>query len=463
MIRLFHVYFPTRTLVLSVLEVCLIVLTFLLVSVAYSANQIAFWLTYENGILKIVVVSATLMLCMYYFDLYDSNVLGNQRETLARLFQVFGTASVLLALLYFVFPEARLGRANFIFGIAIAGLALASSRHLFHILNRSGRLAERVVILGDGSLAISLAHEIEKRPELAMRLLRVLSPSEGRKNPSTAFRNFGGLEDLPEMIHNERITLLIVAPCEHSFQLPVTLLCQLEKRGLKIVDGATLYEKTTGKVLLDGSVLPQVVVSLGSWPFLILIRIKRCTSVIFSLLGLILCAPLMAVIALAVFAESDGPVLFCQGRVGKDRRIFTLYKFRSMRNEVARQGSFRPAQVDDERFTRLGRWLRRTHLDELPQLFNILAGDMNFVGPRPFALEEEEYLEKQIPNYPLRWAITPGATGWAQIQLGYCSTVADNTEKLAHDLFYLRNLSIGLDLLIVLRTTKVLLWGRGGR
>jgi lipopolysaccharide/colanic/teichoic acid biosynthesis glycosyltransferase len=122
-----------------------------------------------------------------------------------------------------------------------------------------------------------------------------------------------------------------------------------------------------------------------------------------------------------------------------------------------------PAQVDDERFTRVGRWLRRTHLDELPQLYNILTGDMNFVGPRPFALEEEEYLEKQIPHYPLRWTITPGATGWAQIQLGYCSTVAENTEKLAHDLFYLQNLSIGLDLLIVLRTTKVLLWGRGGR
>jgi len=438
-------------------------MTFLLVSVAHSANQIAFWLSYENGILKIIVVSVTLMVCMYYYDLYDSSVLGNQRETLARLFQVFGTASVFLAFLYFIFPEARLERANFVFGIAIAGLALASSRHVFQLLNRSGRHSERVVILGSGYLAIALAQEIEKRPELAMRLLGVLSPSEEQNDSLTAYPHVGRLEDLPALVQSARITLVIVALCEPGYQFPVALLGRLEKRGVKFVDGATLYEKMTGKVLLDGSVVPRGSDSLGSWPFPALLLLKRATSVVFSLLGLILCGPLMVVIALAVFAESDGPILFCQGRVGKDRRVFTLYKFRSMRNEIARQVSFRPAQVNDERFTRLGRWLRRTHLDELPQLYNILAGDMDFVGPRPFALEEEEYLEKQIPHYALRWTITPGATGWAQIQLGYCSTVTENSEKLAHDLFYLQNLSIGFDLLIVLRTTKVLLWGRGGR
>src|SRR5579863_5467856 len=148
MIRLFHVYFPTRTLVLSVSEVCLIVLGFLLVSAARSVDETELWLSYDNGLLKIAVVSTVLMVCMYYYDLYDSTVLGNQRETLARLFQVFGTAFFILALLYFVFPEARFGRASFVLGIGLAGLGVASSRQLFLTLNRSGRLAERVAILG---------------------------------------------------------------------------------------------------------------------------------------------------------------------------------------------------------------------------------------------------------------------------------------------------------------------------
>jgi lipopolysaccharide/colanic/teichoic acid biosynthesis glycosyltransferase len=190
---------------------------------------------------------------------------------------------------------------------------------------------------------------------------------------------------------------------------------------------------------------------------------KRATSIVFSVLGLILGAPLMAVIAIAIRAGSEGPVLFRQRRVGKSRTVFTLYKFRSMRSEITPERSFKPAEVADERCTRVGRWLRRTRLDELPQLYNILRGDMNFVGPRPFALEEEDELAKQIPYYPLRWTIKPGATGWAQVQLGYCASVEDNTEKLAHDLFYLQNLSVGLDLLILFRTTKILVWGRGAR
>jgi exopolysaccharide biosynthesis polyprenyl glycosylphosphotransferase len=463
MIRLFHVYFPTRTLVLSVSEVCLIVLGFLFVSVAWSANEMELWLSYDNGLLKIAVVSTVLMVCMYYYDLYDSTVLGNQRETLARLFQVFGTASVILALLYFVFPEARLGRASFVLGIGLAGLGLACSRRLFLTLNRSGRLADRVAILGDGSLAISLAREIEKRPELGMRVLGLVSQSGEAAICSNELRHLGKIEDLPPLIDNEQVTRLIIATDDRDEQFPVTQLQQLKNRGLMIVDGAALYEKTTGKVFLDASVLNWVLSSFGSWPSPALLVYKRTTSIVFSLLGLVLCAPLMAVIAFVVRADSEGPILFRQRRVGKDGRTFTLYKFRSMRSEVAKEGSFKTAQVDDERFTRLGRWLRRTRLDEMPQLYNILRGDMDLVGPRPFALEEEEKLAEQIPHYRLRWTITPGATGWAQIQLGYCASIEDNTEKLAHDLFYLQNLSVGLDLLILLRTTKILLWGRGAR
>ena len=464
MIRLFHVHFPTRTLLLVVCEVCLIVLTFLLVSVARSADEMELWLSYDNGLLKLAAVSAALLLCMYYYDLYDSIVLGNRRETLGRLFQVFGTASVVLALLYFVYPEARLGRATFVMGIALAGLLLISSRNLFLALNRSTRLAERVAILGDGSLAISLVREIERRPELGMRVLGLVSQSAGLANAPTDLRRLGEMTELPDLITSERIGRLIVAvEDECAGSLPIAQLPQLKKRGLMISDGTALYETTTGKIWLDSKVLNRLRFTAELWPSPALLVYKRAASIVFSILGLILCAPLMLLIAIAIRLESEGPILFRQCRFGKDKWIFTLYKFRSMRRGVASEVNFKPTQVNDGRCTRVGRWLRRIRLDELPQLYNILRGDMHFVGPRPFALEEEEELAKQIPYYALRWMITPGLTGWAQVQQGYCSSVEDNTEKLAHDLFYLQNISIGLDLLILFRTTKILLWGRGAR
>lgn len=462
MISLFHVYFPKRTLLLAVSEICLIVLVFLSVSFARSATDIELWLNYEHGLLKIAVVSAALFLCMYYYDLYDSLVLGNRRETLARLFQVLGTACVVLALLYFVYPEARLGRATFLVGIGLAGLVLATSRNLFLTLNRSPRLAERVVILGDGSLAISLAREIRKRPELGLRLLGLVGP-KGRETTTDRLPTLGDIEDLPALIHREAITRVIVAADDRQDPRPIARLLLLKRRGLIVLDGAAFYETVCGKVLLDETLPSRLLFSPGFQISPGLLLYKRLSSIVLAFLGLGLMAPLMAIIALAIRIESEGPILFRQRRVGKDKKLFTLYKFRSMRSEADGNGAFKPAQVNDARCTRVGRWLRRTRLDELPQLYNVLRGDMYFIGPRPFAQEEEEMLAAEIPYYALRWTIKPGASGWAQVQQGYCASVEDNTEKLAHDLFYLQNISVGLDLLILFRTTKILLWGRGAR
>ncbi|MGH8323240.1 MAG: sugar transferase, partial [Steroidobacteraceae bacterium] len=169
----------------------------------------------------------------------------------------------------------------------------------------------------------------------------------------------------------------------------------------------------------------------------------------------------MVLIAIAVRLDSPGPVLFHQKRAGRQGKVFELYKFRSM-HENSDAGT-KPAEEEDKRFTRAGRWLRRTRLDELPQLYNILAGDMDFIGPRPFSSEMEADLTNRIPYYTQRWNIKPGATGWAQVQRGYCSSLQDNIEKLSYDLFYIKNVSIGLDCLILFQTVKILLLGRGAR
>lgn len=463
MVRLFHVHFPTRTLLLAVAETCLIVLALLAAALAWSPVESELWLSYEHGFLKMGVIAVTCVLCMYYYDLYDSVVLRSRREALTRLIQVLGTVCLLLALLYYAYPAARVGLGRFVGGIGLVGVSVGLLRNLFTTLNRSPRFAERVVIVGEGPLATSLGEEIERRPELGMRLLGFVGSAWGGTASSNGFRRLGEIGNLTALVSRERITGVITAESSDRDRIPEAKLKHLKMRGLQVLDGPAFYETVTGKVAFD-SLSP-------TWMFFapaihvsrLLLLYKRAASIALSILALIVTAPLMALIALAIWVDSGGPILFRQQRVGKGGKLFTLYKFRSMYPAADGDGDFKPAQENDERFTGVGRWLRRYRLDELPQLYNILRGDMYFIGPRPFAQQEEEELAQQIPFYPQRWAVRPGATGWAQVRNGYCASLKDNEEKLSYDLFYIKNLSVGLDLLILFQTTKILLLGRGGR
>jgi len=190
---------------------------------------------------------------------------------------------------------------------------------------------------------------------------------------------------------------------------------------------------------------------------------KRIFDLLWAAVALLLAGPLMLVTAVAIRLDSPGPAIFRQRRIGKDGKKFTVYKFRSMFQDAGKVQVHVPAEEDDPRVTRVGRWLRKLRLDELPQLFNIVNGDMSFIGPRPFVPDQEEQYAKEIPFYTQRWAVKPGASGWAQVHRGYCASLEDNIEKLSYDLFYIKNMSIGLDLLILFQTVKILLLGRGGR
>jgi lipopolysaccharide/colanic/teichoic acid biosynthesis glycosyltransferase len=230
-----------------------------------------------------------------------------------------------------------------------------------------------------------------------------------------------------------------------------------------VQDGAEIYEKLTGKLPLESLRLSWLLYSSGLHTSRWASVWKTIFSFIISVVLLALCLPVMLLVAIAIRLDSPGPVVFRQKRVGKGGKTFTLYKFRSMYHAIDDSEIHPPAEEDDPRITRLGRLLRKSRLDELPQLYNILRGDMHFVGPRPFVPDQEQELVKAIPLYNQRWNVKPGATGWAQINRGYCATIADNKEKLAYDLFYIKNMSISLDLLILFKTMKILVLGRGGR
>jgi exopolysaccharide biosynthesis polyprenyl glycosylphosphotransferase len=462
--RLLNAYFPTRTLFLGISEACLVAAAFVAVTVArLGANDAAIMLNYEQGFLKILVVSGAFIACMYYFDLYDSSILNNPREVHTRLIQMQGTVCLILAGLYYMYPPLELGRRIFVIGFILVAIVLLIWRQFFLMLNGLPRFAERALVLGDSQLGESLVAELKCRPVLGIRVVGHLKSFEETSGDLRSMSNEEKIEALLSAVKPYKPDRIIVALSERRGGLPFEAFLQLKSLGVKMQDVGEIYEAVTGKVPLESLGLSWLLSSPGLQLSRPLLLYKRAASLVLSVLALILALPAMALISLAIRLDSAGPVIFRQRRVGKEGKIFILYKFRTMADGSDQDDNYRPAEAADSRFTRIGRLLRRTRMDELPQLFNILCGDMHFVGPRPFVFNQEQECLEKIPYYRLRWAVKPGATGWAQINRGYNVSIEDNKEKLAYDLFYIKNFSCGLDLLIFLQTIKILLLGRGSR
>lgn len=460
MIRLFHVFFPGRTLLLAATEGAVSALTLVLAVYLWFGRDTDMALRYDYGVIRIAFASLVFVMCMYYGDLYDSMVLRSFREVTSRIVQVLGTVCMVLAVIYYAYPAVQIGRGPMVTWVAISAVCLVLWRRLYVSLSISARLSDRSALLGDGPLVPALAAEISTRPEFSLHLVGYVAPQTSASAEMAGLPRMGTVGELEEIIRREDISRVIISMEDRRGQLPVEQLLHLKTQGVVIQDGSDVYEALTGKVPVRSLRLSWLLFSDGfrisRWTLIY----KRAASIVLSSLGLVLALPVMAAIALAIRLDSTGPAIFKQQRVGKDGRRFTLWKFRSMRQH---SDPNLPAQPDDERITRVGRWIRRCRLDELPQLFNILRGDMSLVGPRPFTPTAEEECAQRIPFYNQRWSIKPGATGWAQIMGGYCSTLDDNIEKLGYDLYYIKNISVGLDCLIVFHTIKILLLGRGAR
>ena len=463
MVRLFNAYFPGRTLILSVSETLVMWLAFVAATVVFYGRDAELVLSYEGGFGKIALVTLVFLICMYYLDMYDSVILNSRREVIVRLVQVAGIGTIVLAGVYYAFPDLRLSTGIFIAGVCLLLFSLIFWRQMFFWICRSFHLVQPAIVLGGGELAMEVAREVHKRPETALDLVGYIC--EDNESAGMSLRRLGGMDRLSEVVRAHRIERVIVAMGDRRRKLPVEELLKLKTEGVEVQDGADVYEALTGKVPLASLRLSWLLFSTGFRVPPYLLIYKRIFSVALSALMLLVAAPVMLLVVVLIRLDSPGPALFKQKRVGKKGELFTLYKFRTMYVDQGKDhaGNHRPAEAGDPRITRMGRLLRRSRIDELPQLFNILLGDMYFVGPRPFVPDQEASCIQHIPFYAQRWAVRPGATGWAQIHRGYCATIEDNAEKLAYDLFYIKNMSIGLDLLIIFQTFKTLLLGRGGR
>jgi sugar transferase (PEP-CTERM system associated) len=466
-IRLLNAYFPTRLLLLAASEVITMFSALLIAHYVRFGSDSTLVVFYENGWKRIAIVCAVCLLCLYYFDLYDSIILASSREVFLRLVQSVGSTCIILALLYYFYPSIRIRVALFVPAVLFMGACLIGWRKIFWMLAYSRGLAERVLVLGDAPLGQALAKEINDRPALGLRLIGFVGCASEKLGRLGALQYLGDVAELVQIVAAEQINRIVVTMKDRRGMLPVERLMELKARGVSVEDGSGFYETLTGKVSLEALQLSQLLFSSGFFVSRGMLFYKRISSVLISLACLVLALPLMALIALATWIDSGTPIFFRQKRVGEGGRVFILYKFRSMKIQgnvnANGNGKPQPAQEMDERFTRVGSWIRRLRIDELPQLYNVLRGDMHFIGPRPFMLEEEEELAQQIPFYRYRWSVKPGATGWAQIHRAYCANLEDNKEKLSYDLFYIKNMSVGLDLLIIFKTVKTLLLGRGSR
>ncbi|MGA7461526.1 MAG: sugar transferase [Candidatus Korobacteraceae bacterium] len=460
MIRLFNAYFPTRTLLLTVTEALIVTLAFVVAVVfwAGTAMDANIYLLYENGFGRIGLLVGIFITLMYYFDLYDSVVLSNRREVVTRLVGVLGCAFVALSVLYYAFPEISLVGTTLWLGVGIVAVTVPAWRKLFFVLNRSARFSERAILYGDGPLALPLMQEISSRSELGVRVVGFVGETTETPAGIPRFDD----NDLQDIVEQRNARRIVITMGDRRGKLHVEQLLKLKTRGVYIQDGPEYYEGITGKIPLESLRLSWLLFSPGFHVRAALRLYKRIFSLFLGSMAIVITSPIMLLAALAVRLDSKGSAIFRQARVGEHGKLFTVYKFRSM-FEGSDKIKLSPAEHADPRVTRVGKWLRRTRIDELPQLFNIVKGDMAFVGPRPFVPEQEEDCAAQIPFYRERWLVKPGATGWAQINRGYNATLEDNKEKLAYDLFYIKNVSLGLDLFIMFSTVKILLLGRGGR
>ncbi len=325
------------------------------------------------------------------------------------------------------------------------------------------KFKKRVLILGDGKLAHDLARVLVFDRSHRYEVVGFLSGDLARVGTRLArAKVIGTVNQLFELSEQENAHIIAVCVEDRRGGMPVEALLDVKSMGVEVVDGHRMYEEECGRLSIDELKPSFLIFSSGFRRKPVVMMMKRISDVVGAALGITFLAPLLAMIALVIKWDSQGPVLYRQTRIGLHGYPYVLLKFRSMRQNAEADG-VKWAEVGDSRVTKVGNWLRKLRLDELPQFFNVLKGEMSLVGPRPERPHFVQDLRKSIPYYDLRHTVRPGITGWAQTCFQYAASLEDSHVKLQYDLYYVKNLSLWLDLRILFRTIRVVLRGSGAR
>jgi sugar transferase (PEP-CTERM system associated) len=464
MMRVLALRLTARSLILIACELALVVAA--VAAAAYVRVGDGAWelLIADQGWTKALFIAVVAQVCMYYADLYDLRHLSDRRELFTRILHALASASLVLAAVYFWFPSLIIGRGVFVIAAVFVATLVIGWRILFEWMSRRVRPSEKLLLVGTNAAAVNLAREIfELRHELGVEIVGFIDPDPTRLgspvlNPGVV----GTIDDIPEIVRSRGVDRVVVSLSDARGKLPMDKLLDLRLDGVNFDHLASTYEEYTGKIAVENLRPSWLIFNDGFRKTPALVAAKRALDVGAAGLGLLLGWPLMLLVALAVKVTSPGRVLYRQERVGQHGRVFTVYKFRSMReNAEAETGPVWASKSGDVRVTSIGTMLRRSRLDEMPQLWNVLIGDMSFVGPRPERPEFVDQLTEQIPFYRQRHIVRPGITGWAQVRYTYGATTEDALQKLQYDLYYIKNLSIALDLFIILTTVKTVLLRKG--
>lgn len=457
MIRIFNVYYPVRTLVLLAGEGLVVWTSFALATILRYQQDTYIVLNFEYGYYKILVISALALLCAYFFDLYDLVRCSSKNELYFRVLLVPGLLAFVLAGLVYLYPPFLMGNHTFVCGLVILAMALVGWRFMYGWLMRQPYLRERVYILGAGEPAQRLLCGLKSRPDLGIEVMGCTETLKGLATREAL------AEHLKAVSQQQRVHRVIVAMPDRRGTLPVQELLQLRVSGARVEDATSWLERLYGKIDVEQLYPSWLIFAQGFRSSAAFMFSRRVLFSLAALACLLITLPILPLVALGIKITSPGPVLYRQRRVGYKGRVFYCYKFRTMCADAEADTGPTWAGDDDPRITWVGHFLRMARLDELPQLWNVLRGDMGFVGPRPERPEFVEWLTQKIPYYTVRHVIQPGITGWAQIKYGYGNTVEDAREKLQYDLYYIKNLSLGLDLMIMLQTVKIVVLGRGAK
>jgi sugar transferase (PEP-CTERM system associated) len=406
---------------------------------------------------RIAAMTVVCQFFLYWRDLYDFKRLSAALGVLVRALQAVGATAIAFALLVLVRPSLMLGHGIFALAAALIVASVTVWRLAYQWLaSRAPR--ERLLLVGTSAAAAELCAELRHRTHGAAAVVGVLT-YDGTS--AEALDVLGTMEDLPAIIRARSVDRVVVNLSDARGKLPMDKLLELRLDGVRFAHLASVYEEYTGRLAIEDLRPSWFIFSEGFAKGRLLVAAKRAMDLVGATLGLLLALPVMFVVMLLVRCTSRGPVLYRQRRIGQHGRVFTLRKFRSMREDAEAGTGAVWAGTHDDRVTPIGRFLRRSHLDELPQLWNILIGDMSLVGPRPERPEFVKDLTRTIAFYGQRHVVKPGLTGWAQVSYPYGASVDDSMRKLQYDLFYIKHLSIIGDVYVLLLTVKNVLQGRG--
>ena len=457
---LFNKYYPVRKILFFFGEGALIFASVLGILVFFSSWRI-FLIAPSEYTLRAMAVTLIFQLSLYFFDLYDLRKPGTTTDTFIRMMQAFGVGCIFLALLYTVCPSMIIATTIFWWSYLIICASLFAWRSLYYLVLEKKLFARQVVLIGTGETAERIVAEIKGNHEAGF----VIAALVGTTTPAFDHEGIPVVASLSEVDRAPRsagIDRIVVALDDRRGTMPIAELLHSKLRGRIIEDGVTFYEAITGKILVEKVNPAWLIFSEGFDYGRLTYLIKRVLDLTLAGVGLCLSLPISLLTALLIKLESPGPVFYLQERVGERGKVFPIIKFRSMRQDAEKDGAVW-ASKDDCRVTRVGGFIRKVRIDEIPQMWNVIRGQMSFVGPRPERPVFVEQLVEKLPYYSLRHAAKPGITGWAQVCYPYGASEEDALRKLEYDLYYIKHQSIFLDLLIIFRTAKTVLFRKGSR